>query len=976
LPPIGKKRDIPNSPAFEWYMARQARRVTLGFLSVLGIVVLVGPESGCTRRFYRKFADRQVEEILKEKDRIPNSKIEQMGFYPDPRARFGDSTNPDRPPMPPDDPTTQTMSPNPQRPYWRSGIGLVEGNGYLQVMKAWDAENRAQAPLIREKMGIPKDVPSFGDLIKTQTLPYIQAAGQLPYPRSELECKEHTCDPLNAGTPFLLTMDQMVELSVLNSREFQAERENVYLVALGVTLERFTLAAQATASGAALLSYLGREVGPGGQGQGGGQWQVGPTSLGIGKLFSTGALLLLNWANTTVINLSGNFNRPVTSVSTASLSLVQPFLRGGGKAVTLEPLTQAERNLVYEIRFFARYRKEWYQYITGGQAGFGVNTLDGDPVQPTNFGRNPLQPGAVSSGAVSTTGAPIVVGGLSLLPSAPGVPGGGPTSFPNVPAATSQGFLPTLLQAANLYTQIKNMERLTYYLKLYEAYEEGGEVSNLQVGQIKRTLLQTIAGSNGSILPLQQTLRDNLDNLKIQLGLPTNLLIELDDSLLHPITKQLILYEAIIAQYDETVDQVSQYDSAKEVKQLRPRLEKLLFSSALVQGTEVFKKTFPGRWESWRRLDAKALNDRRGELIRKRDALRKLKDDREKVGKSLSSEEKMELDRLDSEFQVGEFERKLRIYETEPWKKGNVSHSFTFRDLRNYFNLVLEEARNERMNMVMERWPELPPVVIGGVDLINDDIERAYAAATCAALENRLDLMNARAKLVDSWRQLRIWANSLMGVFNMGYQAATSTPPGLAEPFAFNAHRTTHQLTMNFQLPLVRYAERNNYRASLIAYQRARRALQAMEDQVAFQARTEIRALRVFGRTYGIQKIAMDVAYKVVDNALETFKAPPNPDIKGSSGQEAALTQQLLNAQAALPTIQFGLYTLWLNYRIFRQQIYLDTGLMQLDSRGIWIDDYESQRPAPEPATGDGTGNQPVAADLLVTTEIPPATGP
>ena len=50
------------------------------------------------------------------------------------------------------------------------------------------------------------------------------------------------------------------------------------------------------------------------------------------------------------------------------LSIVQPFLRGGGRAVTLENLTLAERNLLYEIRSFARFRQEFFVavLVTGG----------------------------------------------------------------------------------------------------------------------------------------------------------------------------------------------------------------------------------------------------------------------------------------------------------------------------------------------------------------------------------------------------------------------------------------------------------------------------------------------------------------------------------------------------------------------------------------------------------------------------------
>src|SRR5207302_4158160 len=49
-----------------------------------------------------------------------------------------------------------------------------------------------------------------------------------------------------------------------------------------------------------------------------------------------------------------------------NLSLLQPLLQGGGKAFWLEPLTQAERNLLYSIRAFARFREQFYATIVLG----------------------------------------------------------------------------------------------------------------------------------------------------------------------------------------------------------------------------------------------------------------------------------------------------------------------------------------------------------------------------------------------------------------------------------------------------------------------------------------------------------------------------------------------------------------------------------------------------------------------------------
>ena len=49
-------------------------------------------------------------------DKYPNWKLEQFHLLPDPRARFASAGNQDRPSMPPDDPASMAMAPNPQKP--------------------------------------------------------------------------------------------------------------------------------------------------------------------------------------------------------------------------------------------------------------------------------------------------------------------------------------------------------------------------------------------------------------------------------------------------------------------------------------------------------------------------------------------------------------------------------------------------------------------------------------------------------------------------------------------------------------------------------------------------------------------------------------------------------------------------------------------------------------------------------------------
>jgi hypothetical protein len=177
---------------------------------------------------------------------------------------------------------------------------------------------------------------------------------------------------------------------------------------------------------------------------------------------------------------------------------------------------------------------------------------------------------------------------------------------------------------------------------------------------------------------------------------------------------------------------------------------------------------------------------------------------------------------------------------------------------------------------------------------------------------------------------------------------------------AFSASRTQQELILNWQLPLVRVAQRNNYRASLIAYQRARRVLQRAEDQVAYDVRGELRQLRELEENYKIQQRQVELAFMTVENSLDTFRAPPVPGFASSAANAAALTNQLIQAQASLYQAQFAMTTIWITYLNTRLQLYRDMELMPLDSRGVWIDDIAiSECPGTRPVGSAGGDRSP-----------------
>jgi outer membrane protein TolC len=922
------------------------RRFGVQTLSLMLLAASLVP-TGCTRRFYRHSADEQVEEVLAEKNCYEPWRIEQWRVYPDPRARFVDINDPDHPPMPPDDPASRDLSPNPQRP-GKAGIDFYEGVGYLKILQEWDAANRVAAAAEAQKD--QSAAPAGPEVLPSPTAGAPPAAGA-PAAAGAVPAAAESGTPRPASRPYLITLDQSVEMGGFNSREFQDRREDLYITALPVTLQRFAFAAQGLAAGEVVRQWLGAEA-PGGPSN---NWS-GASNMGFSKLFSTGALLLFDFANRTVVDFA-NFPRTI-SQSTASLDIIQPFLRGGGRAVTLEPLTQAERDLLAQIRSYARFRKEFYVSIAGGGGG----SITGGSFVPTG----------ITSIATVNPGAGL--GSSGIVPGiVPGVPLSGITTqqtaglsgrlnFNKAITPTAAGYLGTLLEFAQIAIDQENIEALERFLKLFQAFKEGGDVSQLQVDQVEQQLLQ----GRSTKLTDEQQYGNAIDQFKLQLGLPTALPIGLEEGPLRPLSRQFRRFEQVFRQYDEA-SQASASLGGVEPGRLRAELRRLVQEAAVTRGT-AFQREFPGRWAPVEKLSGDALRDQMRRVNEERRTLLDRKADLERSGGSLPEVDQRRLTELDQIEELLEFEQALRDYEAQPWTalpedRRRPAQVTQFRIVINNYDLLLGQARNERLDGLRTSWPPLPALCVEGTNLLNLDEEGAFDVASRTTVANRLDLMNARAQLTDSWRQIAVFANSLLGTVNVQYHLGTNTPIGQSRPIALGGSRYDHEMILDFQAPLVRRAERNNYRASLIAFQRQRRATMEAEDLAIQTVRGEIRQLRVLAENYRIQQRQVELAYLTVENSLDTLKAPPAAGSQQSTAaQAAALTNQLLNAQARVPTAQNQLLTVWINYLNTRLQLYRDLELMPLDSRGVWTDDQSNPDcvgPCNQPAPAATAGVQP-----------------
>ncbi len=149
---------------------------------------------------------------------------------------------------------------------------------------------------------------------------------------------------LPAGT--VLALPETLAIATDHNHIYQFEKENLYVMALELRLARHRF--EPMLFGAASLRYVK---------DGADEAIVTEAGLGVEKLLSTGTVIGVNLARSWIDVLTGNAQGGLAHILTVTLT--QPLLRGSDPHIVLENLTQAERNLLYQVRSFNRFRKEF-----------------------------------------------------------------------------------------------------------------------------------------------------------------------------------------------------------------------------------------------------------------------------------------------------------------------------------------------------------------------------------------------------------------------------------------------------------------------------------------------------------------------------------------------------------------------------------------------------------------------------------------
>ena len=645
-----------------------------------------------------------------------------------------------------------------------------------------------------------------------------------------------------------LNVDSALKLAYLHSPSHQSQLETLYLSALDVTTERFRLDTQFFGGYDAKYNHNG-------------SLKTDQLTLGADPMlqaqrrFATAGELLIGFANSFVVEF-GESSANFTS-SLANFSFFQPLLRGAGKDIALEQLTFVERALLANLRAYHQYRQGFYTQVTIGEMGVSGPQRGGSGTVITGF-----------SGQ----------GGVG-------------------------GYIGLLQQLQRIRNTEDNLSLQERTLARLAAFQDIGVIDLVQVDQFR----QSIEDERANLLQIKNSFELSLDYYKTgTLGLPPDLPIELDDSLIlqfQLVSPEATAVEDAIVALQDRVGELADDMSIESIGQI------LIDSSMLVDlvrrqlddvqpDLERMEEAVPGREKSMTDEEKKLFQEDRENLY---DGLADLKQQFEQV--------QAELNTLSNGLS------------NETIK---VTYDKTIIWLTDLLRLV-------QGTMLVQARARLETV---SVETITLDSQEAFALA----LANRMDFMNGKAALVDSWRSIQINADALQSALNVTVNGDVRTTRN--NPVSFRETAGNLQMGVEFDAPFTRLLERNNYRQSLIDYQRDRRNLIQSHDSLHLGLRGLLRQIELLRMDLEIQRRAVTIAIRRVDMTRAAFYAPVRPPQPGQRPAQFGPTAatNLLTALSALRNTQNNFMGVWLNYYAAQMRLDRELGTMKLDENGNWID--------------------------------------
>lgn len=231
--------------------------------------------------------------------------------------------------------------------------------------------------------------------------------------------------------------------------------------------------------------------------------------------------------------------------------------------------------------------------------------------------------------------------------------------------------------------------------------------------------------------------------------------------------------------------------------------------------------------------------------------------------------------------------------------------------------------------------------------------------AVKVALDKRPDLLNEIDVFEDSKRKILVARDRLKPDLILFANASLDS----REPddyTRFSPQDYSLNGGVRLDLPLNRKLERNNYRTSLISFERQLRTLTLFLDDLKTDLRADLRLLEESRQTYEIQNRAKALADRRVENSELSLQAG-RIQVRDVVDAQTARVQAYNAATAAL-----------VDYHLTRMRLLLDLGVLKTAKDRFWVDPgpFVAAEPSVAPATDPAvTPNGEPASNELITPE-------
>ena len=903
--------------------------------------------AGCSQTEYRLQADQDAYCLIDERNDDPRWYTDDYSIEIDPRSRYFDVYDPDHAPMPSDDPESHEY------------LHLVGGhNGWAHWHDNGD-RGELENPNWREVLG-----------------DYMQLTGD---------------------GAVKLDIDSSLRLAYVHSPLHQKQLEEMYLSALDVSLQRFNLDTQLFAKFDTAFTHGGAltgnpssklKVGRDGTGEG--------SSVFTKQKFATAGELLVGFANSFVFEFYGGDTNLASSL--LNFTVTQPLLRGAGRDIGLESLTAQERELLSNLRAYSQFRQGFYTQVAIGELGVNGPNRNGTSTDLQSFSGQGGNNGFVGllqqlqqirntednldlqertrdrlvalydnelidlvqvdqfNQSIETTRASLLDSENNLKLAMDSFKTGTLGLPPSLPVDLDQMLIePFQLfprEASPLLNSLFDLQtRIGDVAELFDLLGRGATLQGQLAGLPADGDVDSVGETLESMLFFAESMQRRLLTLNDDLDQFAKAAEQLDPPLTAREQARVLLlrerlegnpealkqlFRVMRARLDEIIEELTEENRAGSVEAIVPVLTEMLQVSeaclavqARTRGIAYEPQAILDDAEQFIEPVRQLFEHARGDLARM-DAVVPVRE--QTMDEQARDQFRRERERLHE-----------RMFDLE---KGEVGFDVSVERLQLLRDELTPETRVRTLRdlvawvqsflQVVERLTLVPAQARLEVITV-EPIELESPVAFQIALANRLDFMNGRAALVDRWRQIQVKADALQAVLNISASGDLGTDRD--NLVKFRGPKSNLQLKAEFDAPITRLRERNEYRQALIEYQQNRRTLIQSHDELEKGLRALLRTLEQRRLQLGIQRRAVAIAMRRVDETQLSLNEPP---VQLQPGQRARISPttaiNLLSAQSSLQTTQNAFLGAWLNFYTARMRLYRELGIMELDSDGHWIE--------------------------------------